>query len=397
MSTSITRAQSPWLADPIEVPEEVETPALVVDLDVLESNLDEMAGLCRAAKVELLPHSKTHRTVELALLQLRHGADGLTAATVTEVEAFVRGGAKRVIMAFPLVSESKIQRIAALSSEADVAVAIDSVEGARAIGRVFADLGRSIDLYLLVDSGLHRAGVEPSDAAGVGAEIGAIAGVRLRGVLTHEGFVYGADDDDDLVVRAREAAALMVRVADSIRAAGQPIESVSLGASASARVVAGCPGVTQIRPGIYAFNDLSQVGLGLVEPSRCAARVAATVISHPTPDRACIDAGSKSLSRDLAPGKRPQELFPGYGALVGLPGWRIAQLSEEHGWLRWVGGGAPTPLSVGQRVQVIPNHVCTVFSSVGQSIGVRGGEIVGVWPVIPRGSEPLAGSHGSGG
>jgi D-serine deaminase-like pyridoxal phosphate-dependent protein len=147
-----------------------------------------------------------------------------------------------------------------------------------------------------------------------------------------------------------------------------------------------------MRPGIYAFNDLAQVGLGLVDASRCAARVVTTVISNPAPGRACIDAGSKTLSRDLLPSPRLQEMYSGYGQLIGLPGWRIANLSEEHGWLRWVGSGPAPTLSVGRRVQVIPNHVCPVFSSLGQSVGVRDGEIAGIWPVIPRGSEPLAGT-----
>ncbi|HEY0277152.1 MAG TPA: alanine racemase [Solirubrobacterales bacterium] len=384
------RARSPWSTRPLDIPAEIETPALVVDLDIYERNLDEMASICAAAGVDLFPHTKTHRTVELAMMQLAHGASGLTAATVTELEAFVAGGAERVLMAFPLVGDSKVLRVAAAAEQAEVAAAIDSVEGARAIGALFAGLGRSLDLYLIIDSGLHRVGVEPEDAVAIGKEIDGIEGVNLTGVMTHEGSVYGADDDDDLVARARAVAELMVGTADALRAAGVSIETVSLGASASARTVAGCAGVTQIRPGMYAFNDLSQVGLGLVDPSRCAARVAATVISHPAADRACIDAGSKTLSRDPAPGRKPQELFPGYGAIVGHAGWRIANLSEEHGWLRWVGEGEPTPLSVGQRVQIIPNHVCTVFSSAGQSIGLRDGEVVDVWPVIPRGADPFA-------
>ncbi len=390
MSTAPPLAAAPFLTAPFRIPEEIETPALVVELDVFEANLDEMARIAREHEVKLFPHTKTHRTVELAMMQLRHGAAGLTGATVTEVEAFVAGGAERVMMAYPLVGDSKIRRIAAAAERAEVIVAIDSIVGARDIGRHFAELGRSIDLYLIIDSGMHRVGVEPDDAVAVGREICAIEGVRLTGVLTHEGTVYGAADDEDLVARSRAVAAQMVATADALREVGAPIETVSLGASGSARIVAGCPGVTQIRPGMYAFNDLAQVGLGLVDPARCAARVVSTVISHPRPDRACIDAGSKALSRDAPPGTRAQELFPGYGAIVGHPGWRIANLSEEHGWLRWVGEGEPTPLAIGKRVQIIPNHVCTAFSSVGQSIGLRNGEVEGVWPVIPRGADPFA-------
>jgi D-serine deaminase-like pyridoxal phosphate-dependent protein len=384
------RAQAPALVAPIAVPKEVETPALVIDLDIFEANLEEMSRIAREAGVELLPHTKTHRTTELALMQLAKGAAGLTSATVEELEALVAAGAERVFMAYPLVGDAKIRRVLALPESARVTVAIDSLEGARAIGALFAEQGRKAELHLIIDSGLHRVGIEPLDAPALATEIGRLDGLRLRGVMTHEGWVYGAEDDVALVTHADRAARLMVETAEAISAVGPRIESISLGASCSAREVATQPGVTEIRPGIYAFNDLSQVGLGLVDPSRCAARIEATVISHPVADRACIDAGSKVLSRDLPPGKRPRELYPGFGVLVGLPGWQIAMMSEEHGWLRWVGEGSPTPLEIGRRVQIIPNHVCTAFSSAGQSVGVRGGEVVGVWPVLPRGGIPLA-------
>jgi D-serine deaminase-like pyridoxal phosphate-dependent protein len=389
-TSEASRAQAPALTAPIAVPREVETPALVIDLDIFEANLEEMQGIARDAGVGLLPHTKTHRTPTLAMMQLAHGATGLTAATVDEVEALVGAGAEFVFLAYPLVGDAKIRRILALPESGRVRVATDSLEGARAIATRFAEQGRVAELALIIDSGLHRVGVEPQDAPALGAEIGRLEGVRLCAVMTHEGSVYGADDDAALVAAADRAAALMVDTAAAISTRGPKIETVSLGASCSAREVATRPGVTEIRPGIYAFNDLGQVGLGLVDPSRCAARIEATVVSHPVPDRACIDAGSKTLSRDLPPGARPRELYPGYGVLIGLPGWQISMMSEEHGWLRWVGDGTPTPLEIGRRVQIIPNHICTAFSSAGQSVGLRGGEVVGVWRVLARATEPLA-------
>lgn len=388
MATPISEAA--LTARPISIPADIETPSLVIDLAILDANLKEMTDTCREAGVELLPHSKTHRTVELGLRQLRAGADGLTAATVTEVEGFVRGGVRRVVMAYPLVGETKIRRIGRLLGDAEITVAIDSVEGARAIGRHMTEIGAEIDLLLIVDSGLHRVGVEPGDVAAVGAEIAAVRGVRLSGVLTHEGAVYRAADEADLAERTRGAAAIMTDAAAALREVGNPADTVSMGCSGSARIAARCPGVTQLRPGIYAFNDLGQVGLGLVGTDRCAARVVASVISHPVPDRACIDAGSKMLSKDLPPSARGRDLFPGFGLLAGMPGWRLSQLSEEHGWLRWEGDGDPEPLAIGQRVQVIPNHICTVFSSAGRSIGIEDGAVVDSWPVIPRETEPVS-------
>jgi D-serine deaminase-like pyridoxal phosphate-dependent protein len=347
-------------------------------------NLREMAALCRAAGTELFPHAKAHRTVELARLQVENGASGLAAATLDEAEAFVSGGVQDIVLAYPLVGEAKIHRIAALSRLARVCVGTDSVEGARAIGRHFSGLGCELDVLLIVDSGLHRVGVAPELAVPVAREISEISGVRLRGVMTHEGSVYRAESREELKTLSREAAALMVNAAEAIRAAGIPLETVSMGSSGSAREVAGLPGVTQIRPGIYAFNDLGQVSLGNATVDSCAVRVLATVISHPTPGRACIDAGSKALSRDPPVAQLGARQFPGYGYIVDAPGWQIHQLSEEHGWLRWSGNDEPTPLAIGQRVQVIPNHICVVFSSLGETIALRDGAVEGVWRAIPR-------------
>jgi D-serine deaminase-like pyridoxal phosphate-dependent protein len=366
------------------VPDEVDTPALLLDLDIMLRNLREMAAVCRAAGTELFPHAKAHRTVELARLQVENGAAGLAAATLDEAEAFVRGGVQDIILAYPLVGEAKIHRIEALSRLARVCVGTDSVDGARAIGRHFARLGRELDVLLIVDSGLHRVGVAPELAAPIAREINAISGVRLGGVMTHEGSVYRAETPEELKAFSEEAAALMVNAAEAIRAAGIPIETVSMGSSAAAREVAGLPGVTQVRPGIYAFNDLGQVSLGNATFDSCAVRVLATVISHPTRGRACIDAGSKALSRDLPVAHIGATQFPGYGYIVDAPGWQIHQLSEEHGWLRWSSSGEPTPLAIGQRVQVIPNHICVVFSSLGETIALREGAVEGVWRAIPR-------------
>ena len=370
----------------LAVPADLETPNLVVDLDVLERNLDEMADLTRAAGVELLPHAKTHRIPEIGRLQVDRGADGLCVAKLGEAEAFAAAGVTRMTVAYPVVGRDKAVRARRLADRVDLTLGVDSVEGARFLGEVFAADGRLVDLVLIVDSGLGRVGVQPAEAAAAARAIDAVPGVQVVGVMTHEGSVYAAADRADLVTRSKAAAALMVGAAESIRSAGVPLKTVSLGASASARVAAGEPGVTQIRPGIYAFNDLGQVALGNATARTCAVRVLATVVSHPDPYRACVDAGSKSLSQDGLPAAAHAAEYAGHGLLVGLPGWRIDRLSEEHGWLRWRGPGDPTPLTIGQRVQIIPNHVCTVFSSLNEATAIRGGEVEAVWRTIGPGA-----------
>ncbi|MFY1631809.1 alanine racemase [Solwaraspora sp. WMMB335] len=372
--------------DAFAVPTDLETPNLLLDLDVLERNLDEMVGLCHQHQVALRPHAKTHRVAQIAQLQMQRGADGICVAKLGEAHALVAAGVPRLTVAYPLVGADKAQRAVRLAQRCELTVGTDSVAGARSLGEAFAGSGRLLDMVLIVDSGLGRCGVDPADAARIAWDIAELPGVRLTGVMTHEGSVYGATDRADLAARSRAAAQAMVAVADAIRAAGLTLSTVSMGASASARHVAAAPGVTEIRPGIYAFNDLGQIALGNATAATCAVRVLSTVVSHARPDRACIDAGSKALSQDGLAAVAHVSRFPGHGQLLGLPGWYIDRLSEEHGWLRWAGAGEPTRLTVGQRVQIIPNHVCTVFSSLGEVTALRGGAVEAVWTTIGPGA-----------
>jgi len=363
----------------------IDTPALTVDLEVLEANLAEMRAICDRSGVELLPHAKTHRVPEIGLLQISSGADGLCVATVAEAQTFAAAGIRRLIVAYPLTGDAKVQRAHELATTVDLTLATDSVLGARRIGERFARSGQTAQLYLIVDSGLGRVGVAPVDAAETAAAIAGLPGVELTGIMTHEGTVYEATDPTDRDARAVAAAELMVATATSIRDRGVRLQHVSMGASASARVVAGIAGVTQIRPGIFAFNDLGQIALGNATVDTCAVRVLSTVVSHPDPHRACVDAGSKALGQDLLPGAALRQRFPGHGLLVGLEGWRIERLSEEHGWLRWHGSGDPTALEIGQRVTIIPNHVCTAFFCHGAVHALRDGAVVDRWSTMHNG------------
>ena len=365
------------------IPADIDTPALVVDYSVLQTNLREMARLCQAAGVMLYPHAKTHRTVAYGRLQIVAGARGLTVATLDEAEAFADGGIERLIIAYPLVGAAKLKRALRLASRVDVTLVADSLEAAEALGVVFRTAGQTANLLVLIDSGLRRCGVEPSEAADFATKIARVQGIQLTGILTHEGDVYEAKSHAELIERSRAAAAIMRRSAANVRAGGVDIHTISMGASASARTVVTEADVTQLRPGIYAFNDLGQIALGNATPDSCAARVVSTIISHPSPDRACIDAGSKTLSNDGL-GPLGTKIYPGYGLVVDVPGWQLHRLSEEHGWLRWIGDGPPTRLTIGQRVQIIPNHICPVFSSCGSSYLIERGELLARHSVIRR-------------
>lgn len=353
---------------------------------MLEGNLREMRDITAGLGVELFPHAKTHRMIEVGLLQIELGAEGLCLAKLGEAEAFGRAGVQRIFVAYPIVGEDKARRALALAETVDLTLGTDSVEAASSVGAVFAAAGRTARLLLAIDLGLGREGVSEGSAPDLAERIAAVEGVELVGIYTHEGTTYGAEDAADLDRRSREMGERMVAVAESIRERGIALPIVSLGASASARIVAEVPGVTQVRPGIYAANDVGQIALGNASLATTAIRVIATVVSHPEPGRACIDAGSKSLSTDLVPAGAHREEFPGHGLVVNAPGWVIERMSEEHGWLRWLGDDAPSPLPVGTRLEIVPNHACMAFAMLRRARVVVDGAVVGIWDGLGPGS-----------
>jgi len=176
----------------------------------------------------------------------------------------------------------------------------------------------------------------------------------------------------------------MASLAATLRAEGHSIDVVSVGSTASARHIAGVAGVTQVRPGIYPFNDYGQLLRGTAGLSDCAAVVVATVVSSAHAGHALVDAGSKALSQDQL-GIWDPDAPAGFGMVIGRPGWEVQRLSEEHGWLAWTGEGPPTPMPVGTRLAILPNHICSVFHVLGRCEVIRDGEHVGTWISDARG------------
>jgi D-serine deaminase-like pyridoxal phosphate-dependent protein len=343
----------------------IDTPALLIDADRLRANVEAMAAAARDGGVALRPHAKTHKMVEVAALQLGAGAAGLTVAKLGEAEVFVDGGCEDILIAYPLIGDVKLERLAALARRARVAVALDSLEVARAIAAAGADVRVRIE----VDTGQHRAGVLPGDVAGLAREVAAL-GLRVEGVMTHEGQAYGAED---LAAATREAAAKMREAAATLDA---PV--VSLGSTPTARFAAREPGVTEIRPGTYVFQDRTQVAHNAATPQDLAAFVLATVVSRPAPDRAIVDAGTKVLSSDRlnAPGA-PVD----FGALDET-GWPLVRASEEHGV---VSVPPQASLAIGDQVRIVPNHVCPVINLFDEAIVVSGDDVIDRWRVAARG------------
>jgi D-serine deaminase-like pyridoxal phosphate-dependent protein len=343
----------------------IETPAVVVDADVLDRNIARTAALARERGLALRPHVKTHKVPEIAALQLAAGAVGLTVATIGEAEVFVDAGASDVFVAYPLwVSAAKAARLDALRSSARIAVGVDSVPGVANLGHRVPGL----EVLVEVDSGHHRSGVPATEVVPL-ATAARDAGLTVVGVFTFPGHAYGPDAATAAARGEREA---LLEAGERLRGAGFEVRVLSGGSTPS--LTATEPGgATEVRPGVYVFGDAQQWELGHCAPDAIALTVLATVVSA-HPDRIILDAGSKVLGADRA------AWASGFGRLLDHPDARVTALSEHHATV--VGTGLP---GVGETVRLVPNHVCATVNLVDEVVVVRGGVIEARWIVAARG------------
>ena len=356
--------------------DDLPTPAVVIDLDVLDRNIGRMAARAREAGVRLRPHAKTHKVPEIARLQLGAGAAGITVAKTSEAEVFADAGLDDIFIAYPVVGADKARRLLEVARRVRLAVGADSLEGARLLAAPFRDAGATLDVMLKVDTGLHRVGVAPEAAPGLARAIAGMRGLRLRGIFTHAGHAYGGETREAVQAVAREEGGRLARVAEELAAAGLGQLEVSVGSTPTAAAAMRVEGVTECRPGNYVYHDASQVSLGTCGLEDCALTVVATVVSVPAPDRAVLDAGSKTVTTD------PLRPTPGgYGWVLGTKS-RLAKMSEEHGVIDVADGDRFT---VGQRVRVLPNHACVVSNLHDVVHGVRGNRLERTFPVAARG------------
>ncbi len=356
--------------------EDLPTPAVLVDLEVLEKNIARQAERARATGVRLRPHAKTHKCPEIARLQLAAGAAGISLAKTAEAEVFAAAGFDDIFIAYPVVGLRKAERLLALSEGLRLAVGCDSLEGALGLSNAFHAAGRSLDVLLKIDVGYHRVGVPPESAEGLARKIAELPGLSLRGIFTHAGHVYAAETPAAVAEIGRQEGETLVSTASTLRGAGLSSEEVSVGSTPSARYAMRVAGVTECRPGNYVFHDGSQVALGTCALEDCAMTILASVVSVPAPDRAVVDAGSKTLSQDsLRP--RPD----GHGLILGTAS-RLRSLSEEHGVARVEGGDS---FRVGQRVRILPNHACVVSNLHDRLHGVRDGRVETEFHIAARG------------
>ncbi len=362
-------------AIPIPVlPPGLDTPCLVVDLDVVESNVARMQAALDDRGVGLRPHVKTHKSVAVARLQRDAGAQGLTVGTIGEAEVLVDAGFDDIFIAYPLwASAPKAERLGSLLDRVPLRVGVDSSEGAARLAAAVRGRRHPLAVLVEIDSGERRTGVAPAEAAEV-ASATRRHGLEVLGIYTHGGHAYA--DPSAVDGAASDEIALLGTARDALRSAGFDAPVVSAGSTPTAIRSAAGP-VSEERPGTYVFNDRQQVGLRGAPPDGVALVVAATVVSTAIPGQVVIDAGGKTLAKD-----RPA-WAEGFGYLPAYPDATIVRTYDYHGVVA-VPDGSRRP-RLGETVAIVPNHVCPVVNLADSFLVVRSGRMVDRWPVDARG------------
>ena len=348
------------------VAREFGTPAVVVDLDVVERNIARVQGLCDAAGVANRPHIKTHKSPVIASLQRDAGARGITCQKIGEAEVMAEAGHDDILIAYNILGEEKLGRLGRLLSGTKVTVAADNPTVVAGLPEAAAIGGRDLSVVVECDTGRKRAGVETvAEAVALAKDIASRPGLSFAGFM-----LYPPED------AMGKTQAFLDEAVAGVRASGLEPQIVSSGGTPNLLNLGKIKGVTEHRAGTSVFNDRMMLAAGVAQLQDCALTVYATVVSRASPERGILDSGSKTLTSDTGG-------LEGHGLILEHPQAKIARFAEEHGFLDL--SGCNDRPNVGDVVRVVPNHVCVVVNMVDRLVAVRGHEIVGELPVAARG------------
>ncbi len=348
---------------------ELQTPAILVDLDRMEDNLNTYHQAALASGKQVWPMIKTHKSRELARLQQAAGCTGFLCGTLDEAEALADDGVQNLMYAYPVATKPAADRVAALAKRCNFIARIDDLDAARIMDRAAAEAGVLLQYTIIIDSGLHRFGVQPEQAADFARAMEQFSHLVLRGISTHPGHVYGAATKEEVAQCCVDERQRMAVAAQVLRQAGYCVDMVTSGSTPTFFGALDDENINICHPGNYIYHDVIQCASGNVDWERCALTVLAAVISHPAEGLYLIDAGAKCLGLDQ--GAHGNGSIRGFGAVVGHPELTVAGLSEEVGKLRADG---PTDLQVGDIIRIIPNHACSAANLASYCVGVRGDE-----------------------
>ena len=366
---------------------ELETPALVIDLDAMERNLRRMADYFAARPCKLRPHAKTHKCPIIARRQVELGALGITCAKIGEAEVMAGGGIQDILIANEVVGASKILRLAALARRCTMTVALDNLDNARAVGQAAREAGTTVGVLIEVDTGLGRCGLPPRPDAVIAfaREAIRIPGLRFRGLMGYEGHTVLLTDPVERRAKAEDAGRLLLECVEPLRRVGVAVECVSGGGTGTYDITSQltlqpthvpgktdepAPQFSEIQAGSYVFMDARYRQVR--QEFENALFLATTVVSRPTADRVILDAGMKSATHEF-----------GLPVVYGRTDIEVANLSEEH--VKCMVKGEGCELRPGDQVWLLPSHCCTTVNLHDRYWCVREGRLVDTWPISARG------------
>ena len=342
------------------------SPAVVIDLDRVERNIQRVQAACAAAGVANRPHIKTHKIPEIAKMQRDAGAFGITCQKIGEAEVMAEAGLDDILISYNLIGEDKMGRLAKVMERATVTVAADNPTVVAGLPRAAELSGRTLHVVVECDTGRKRAGVEtPAEAVALAKDIAARPGLSFAGFM-----LYPPEDAMEVTQKFLDEATA------GVREAGLEPRIVSTGGTPNVANLGKIKGATEHRAGTYVFNDRMMLACGAATMDDLALHVVGTIVSRAAPDRGIVDTGSKTLTSDTGG-------LEGHGLILEHPEARIAKFAEEHGFLDLT--KCNDRPKVGDVVRIVPNHVCVVVNMVDRLVATRGDEIVGEMPVAARG------------
>ena len=357
--------------------EQVDTPALLVDLDVLDRNIARMAALVANTGIALRPHVKTHKSPLIAHSQMAAGAVGVCCAKVSEAEVMVAGGIPDVLVTTPVVAPEKIRRLMSLARQATVGVVADDLRNVRLLSEAAKKEKVTLHLLVEINVGQNRCGLAPGPAgADLADEIARLPGLQLRGFQGYHGSLQQVVDLDRRAAEIRRALDLLRGSAQVARSRGHAIDVLTGGGTGSSATDIGYHGLTELQPGSYVFMDCNYSRIhwgpdGTLVPFGNAISILTSVVSCSSADRIIVDAGWKSASCDS-----------GMPALKAIDGAAFAFAGDEHGKLSVPEG---TRIAAGDKLELLPSHCDTTVNLYDHYVCVRNGKVEALWPVAARG------------
>ena len=353
--------------------EGLDTPAFLIDLDIMEDNINKMAEYFRDRPADVRPHIKHHKTPAIAHKQIEAGAIGVCCQKLGEAEVMVANGIRDILITYELIGDIKVRRLMALCRHADVKLTVDDPQNVRDLAEAAKAFGVDLGILIDVNCGMNRCGVEPGQpSAELARVVAASPGLNLRGINCYVGNIQSIPDLEERTTRDRESMEKAMDSVDAIRKGGLDVEIVSGGGTGTYNLTGNHPGITEVQPGSYLFMDAQY--RRVLTDFEVAGTVLATVISRPNPDRLVLDSGMKAISTDQWP--------PVAKSVEGLefaPG-----ASDEHLTARPVTSDA-RQLRPGDKVEMIPGHNDTTVNLHSHFFALRGGRLETVWEIGARG------------